>query len=390
MKRVLLPPSVIGIIGGGQLGMMTIREAHRMGYRSVVWDPDPDCPASRLADETFTAPFSDLPSAKRFVDKVDVVTFEFEHIDVATVEWIEDRKPVLPGSKILKISQNRILEKKELSGKGFPIADFRVSKSDAEMVKGIEELGFPVVIKTATAGYDGKGQSVLADQNQVSAFLEIDHEDDREYVIEKFVDLQCELSVIVVRGEDGTIELFPLVENEHRENILYKSIIPARVSESAQKKAYELASEIVSAFDLVGVLCVEMFLTKDDEILVNELAPRPHNSGHFSLDACSISQFEALVRTVCNLPLSKPRLLSPCAMINLLGEDLKKINYEEIQRNPGVKTHLYGKKRIEPKRKMGHLTVLAEDLSKVEEKVLYIENLLGIKPRLSRGKVALV
>lgn len=373
MIKQILPPSIIGIIGGGQLGMMTIREAQRMGYGSIVWDPDPDCPAARLADETVTAPFSDQNAARRVVESANVVTFEFEHIDSSVVRWIEDHSNVFPSSNILRISQHRRIEKDELSKRGFPVVNYRVAASSDELKNAFAALGFPIVVKTATAGYDGKGQHVIPNQAQAGGFLENLSEDFREVIVESFVDLQTELSVIAVRGSNGIIRTFPVAENEHRENILYKSTIPARVTHSIKNAAVELASDLIEQLEVIGILCVEMFVTKEGRVLVNELAPRPHNSGHYSLDACDISQFEALVRSICHLPLPAPELLSPCAMINILGRDLEVLDHSEVLNLPGTKIHLYGKKRVEPKRKMGHITILGPSSEEVGRRVSVIE-----------------
>ncbi|MBM4169743.1 MAG: 5-(carboxyamino)imidazole ribonucleotide synthase [Ignavibacteria bacterium] len=360
MMNPLLPPATIGIIGGGQLGMMAIREAQRMGYRSIVWDPDPECPASVLANETITAPYADRAAAEHLADCADVITYEFEHIDAETVEWLEQHKTLFPGSSILRVSQHRQIEKEELSRRGFPIVEYRLAATGAELETTFKSLRFPVVVKTVTAGYDGKGQTVIRDAQEVDAFLRGNDSSRSECVVERFIDLQCELSVVVVRGRTGDLCTFPVVENEHRENILYKTTIPANVSPGVQKEATRLAREIAESFDITGVLCVEMFVTREDAVIVNELAPRPHNSGHFSLDACDVSQFEALIRSIAGLHIPQPRLLTPCVMINLLGRNLSALNVEELSRHSGVKVHLYGKKRVEEKRKMGHITVLGE------------------------------
>ncbi len=379
MTPPLLPPATIGIIGGGQLGMMAIREAQRMGYRSIVWDPDPDCPASVLANETITAPYDDRAAAQQLAERSDVITYEFEHIDARTVEWLEQHKTLFPGSPILRVSQHRQIEKEELSRRGFPIVEYRLAATRAELEAAFGSLGFPVVVKTVTAGYDGKGQTVIRSAQEAGAYLDGNNSAPCECVVERFVDLQCEVSVIVVRGRSGDLCTYPVVENEHRENILYKSTIPANVSPEVQKSATALAREIAVSFDITGVLCVEMFVTRDDAVIVNELAPRPHNSGHFSLDACDISQFEALVRSISGLHFPQPRLLTPCVMINLLGKNLSVLDVEELSQYSGVKVHLYGKKRIEEKRKMGHITVSGETPQHVARIVKLVEE--QIAPR---------
>ncbi|GJQ21994.1 MAG: N5-carboxyaminoimidazole ribonucleotide synthase [Bacteroidia bacterium] len=384
--RTLLPPSTIGIIGGGQLGMMTVREAQRMGYRTAIWDPDPDCPAGRLADELITAPFADPDGAKKLAVASDVVTYEFENIDPATVEVVEALKPVFPGSRILKIARHRKNEKESLQQAGFPVVSHAFAKNQRELEESIKRLGFPVVVKTVTAGYDGKGQSVLRNQADAIAFCRSYGDRIPECVVESFLNLDREVSVVAVRSDDGTITAFPVIENEHRENILHVSRVPARISEVLRAEALRLGTAIIEHFDMVGVLCVEMFVTRDGKLLVNELAPRPHNSGHFSLDACSLSQFEALARCVCRIAVPLPRLLTPCAMVNLLGKHLERIDIEAVSRIPGVKVHLYGKKRREPKRKMGHVTVLRPSAEEVEPIVRAIEAMIGEDEGRSEAK----
>lgn len=377
MNNPILPPAVIGIIGGGQLGMMIIREAQRMGYRSIVWDPDAECPASRLADETITAPFNDQAAAKRLAEQADVITYEFEHISPEIVEWLEQSKHVYPGSAILRSTQHRRLEKEELKRKGFPVVEYQPVLGKEGLWPCIELIGLPVVLKTSTAGYDGKGQTVLRTKEEVREFLDLSKELAGECVIEKFIDLEYELSVVAVRGRDGFVTTFPVCENTHRDNILHTTIVPARISENIQRDAVSLARSVMKAFNIVGVLCVEMFVTKEGKVLVNELAPRPHNSGHFSLDACDYSQFEAVIRAICGLPLHQPRLLKPCAMVNLLGKHLAVLAVNKLMMAAGIKLHLYGKKRLEPKRKMGHVTILGDRVAEVERTLAFVTELIG-------------
>jgi 5-(carboxyamino)imidazole ribonucleotide synthase len=374
-----LPPAVIGVIGGGQLGMMTIREAQRMGYRTIVWDPSRECPAARLADEAIAAPFDDPNAATILCDNADVVTYEFENIDSRTVEVVERSVPVYPGSTILKIAQHRNEEKSELAKRGFPVVPFRAATGENELREAIAAVGLPVVVKTATSGYDGKGQTVLRTQADEAALLKQVRHDRREFVVEKFIELQCELSSIVVRDGEGAVVAFPISENVHRHNILHRTVVPARVSEGLQKQAKELGRAIIDSFGMRGVLCVEMFVTNEGALLVNELAPRPHNSGHYSLDACTCSQFEALVRAVCGLPIPTPELLTPCAMVNLLGKHLQRLDIRAVMAWEGVKLHLYGKTKTEPNRKMGHITILAQTVEEVAHSVARVEEMIGEK-----------
>lgn len=376
MSEVFLPPSWIGVVGGGQLGMMLIREAQRMGYRTAVWDPDAECPASRIADVIFSGPFTETKAADALAEKADVITYEFENVDPEMVSHLERVKPVYPGSDILRIARHRRREKDELQALGFPVVPYRVADSNSNVNHLLDELTFPVVLKTATSGYDGKGQVVINDRPNAREIIKSLTEG-VEYVAEEFLDLECEISVLVVRSKEGKMIAFPLSENLHKENILHITRVPARVSEKVAREAKQLGFDIARSFSLVGLLCVEIFLTKGGKVLVNELAPRPHNSGHYSLDACSISQFEALVRTMCGLSVSEPRLITPCAMINLLGKHLPRIDYGKLSRLPGTKLHLYGKTRVEPKRKMGHVTIIRETPQQVEETLSSVAEMIG-------------
>jgi 5-(carboxyamino)imidazole ribonucleotide synthase len=379
MMNPLPPPAVIGIIGGGQLGMMIIREAQRMGYQSIVWDPDPECPASRLADWTITAAFTDTSAAERLGEQADVITYEFENVDAGMVERLERTSPVYPGSAILRTSRHRRTEKEELGKRGFPVAEYVPAGNASEVYLAIEKLGLPVVVKTATAGYDGKGQSVLRSEGDKHEFLRT-QPSTGEYVVERLLPLQCEISVLVARGHDGTITTFPIPENEHRENILHSSLLPARVNPEITEEAHRIARAIIESFNIYGLLCVEMFVTTAGKVLVNELAPRPHNSGHYTLDACSMSQFEAAIRAICGLPIPEPHLLSPCAMVNLLGKHLAVLNMQRLLSLDGVKLHIYGKKRIEPKRKMGHLTIVQPTTERVLSTLSFVRGLVGEYP----------
>lgn len=363
--------------------MMTIREAHRMGYRTVAWDPDPDCPSSRLADEMITASFSDPDAARKLASLSDVVTYEFENVDPAAVEIVEGLKPVFPGSAILKIARHRKNEKESLARAGFPVVPFLAVRDESGLRKAVERLGLPVVVKTVTAGYDGKGQSVLSNQTDLTTWCRGIQGHFPDCIVERFLTLQCEVSVIAVRGADGSVTAFPVIENEHRENVLHVSRVPARIPDGLRDQALRLGREVITHFNMVGVLCVEMFVTAEGTLLVNELAPRPHNSGHFSLDACSVSQFEALVRSVCGLTMHAPRLLTPCAMVNLLGKHLERIDLVRAARVPGAKVHVYGKKKLEPRRKMGHVTILRSSERELDEAVAELESMIGEDKRIA-------
>ncbi len=378
MKFQLSPPGTIGIIGGGQLGMMTIREAQRMGYRSVVWDPDPNCPASRLADVTIGASFDDQAAARSLASQVDVVTYEFENVDPDIVAWLEAEKTVRPRSAILRVAQHRKFEKEQIGSYGLPVVEYASAQSPQDLRRAVETVGLPVVVKTATSGYDGKGQAVIRSQSDVDGYLDSMNTTFPEIVVEKFIDLRCEISVIVLRTESGEVTTFPVSENEHRDNILFQTRVPARIEEATRARAVSLAHDLAERLELIGIMCVEMFVTSDSEVLINEIAPRPHNSGHYTLDACDQSQFEAFVRAVCGLGIPTPRLLTPSGMINILGKDLELVDVDHLSKEPGIKLHIYGKRRVEPKRKMGHITVLGDDEAEVDQKLSFVKAMLNV------------
>jgi 5-(carboxyamino)imidazole ribonucleotide synthase len=377
MNLPLPPGSVLGVIGGGQLGMMTIREAHRMGYRTAVWDPDEACPASRIADTVITAPFTDADAASRLVDVSDAITYEFENVNVDLVRAMEERIRVRPNHAILNISQHRETEKRTLEDLGIPIVKFGFVSAPSEFLDVCNGLSYPLVVKTARAGYDGKGQTLLKKSEDAIAYGDALAAHPQEVVVEEFLDLFCELSVIAVRSDDGSIQEFPVVQNEHRDHILHMTEVPALVPEDVRLDALALGRRVIEGLDVVGVLCVEMFVTKDKRVLVNEIAPRPHNSGHYTLDTCSISQFEALVRIAVGLKVHEPELFLPCAMVNLLGKHITVLDVEALHAIPGTKLHLYGKVRVDSKRKMGHVTIAAETSDLVRERMNQVRSLIG-------------
>ncbi|MFA0740138.1 MAG: hypothetical protein DFNUSKGM_000236 [Candidatus Fervidibacter sacchari] len=370
MEGVILPGSTIGIFGGGQLGRMTAIAAKRMGYRVIVLDPTPDCPAGQVADDEITAPYTDVTAAKELARQCAVVTAEFENVPADTLEAIEPIVPVRPASRILRIAQNRIAEKTFLAEHGFPVPNFRPVRSREDLLRAVSEIGCPAVLKTATGGYDGKGQ------------VRIEHPDEAEKawerlgkvdcVLEEFVLLEREVSVIVARNLRGEEAVYPVAENTHSRHILDTSVMPARISPDLAKQAQELALAIARELELIGLLCVEMFVAQDGRLLVNELAPRPHNSGHQTFDAAVTSQFEQLVRAICNLPLGSTELYRPAAIANLLGDlwEGGEPNWVKALELPEVKLHLYGKAEPRPGRKMGHLTATGETSDEALQKVI--------------------
>ena len=332
--------------------------ARRMGYRVHTLEPAPDSPAGQISDREIEARYDDAEKLEEFARGVDVITFEFENIPSASLERVTRLRPVRPRPEVLHICQNRAREKEFLTKHGFPVADHRVVESAAEAAAEAAAMGFPCVMKTADFGYDGKGQSKLGSAADASeAWAELGAP---RAVLEEWVDFRCEISVVCARDASGRVECFPPSENLHRKHILYRSVVPALIDPSVAREAEWLAVRIARALDVVGVLAVEFFVRRDGTLLVNELAPRPHNSGHFSFDACATSQFEQQLRAVCGLPLGSPRLLSPVVMVNLLGDAWEngQPDWAALLSDPDVKLHLYGKSEVRPGRKMGHFCVL--------------------------------
>ena len=360
MSSVILPGSAIGVLGGGQLGRMFAIAARRMGYRVHVLCPDDDTPAGQVADVEVNAPYDDLDAVTNLSQNVDVVTFEFENIPFEAAECAARFVPVRPAGEVLQMAQHRIREKTALRKAGFPTAEFRVVGSPTECRQAAVELGLPCVLKTASWGYDGKGQSVVRDLDDVeSAWTTVG---DREAILERFVDFESELSVVGVRNEQGDFASYGPFLNIHANHILDISMSPAGRPPDCERNAVDLARAVLDHFNVVGVLCVELFLTHDEQILINELAPRPHNSGHLTVDAHQTCQFEQQVRTVCGLPLGSTRQLRPAAMANLLGDlwSNGSPRWDLALHDPDIKLHLYGKHAPRPGRKMGHLTALAD------------------------------
>jgi len=358
MSRVYLPGSTIGVMGGGQLGRMFAIAARRMGYRVHVFTPEEDSPAGQFADLTRIANYTDKAAVRRFAEDVDVVTFEFENIPVETAEWCAQDREVHPTGSVLHIAQNRLREKNFFASIGIPVAPFRAVRSAHELASAIDQIGRPAILKTAAFGYDGKGQQMITSRDDFDEIWSASSAD--ELILEGVIDFEKELSIIIARGADGKIATFPACENLHRNHILDITVAPARIEETVAREAAELARAIVEKLDLVGLLAVEMFLKKNGELLVNEIAPRPHNSGHWTIEGCSTSQFEQHVRAVCGLPLGSTEILRPAAMANLLGEVWQdgEPDWSKALEADGAHLHLYGKREPRPRRKMGHLTAL--------------------------------
>ncbi len=375
MPRVVTPPGkTIGILGGGQLGRMFAIAARRMGYRVHALDPAPDCPTGQVADVEWSAAYDDVDAAADFARAVDVVSFEFENIPYETLQRVAEIVPVFPAPLVLDTTRHRLREKTFLSTHGYPVAPFRPVSSADELRQATTTLGFPCILKTATFGYDGKGQTMLKSAADVDAAWAALGQP--MGVLEGFVDFRCELSVIVARAQNGALSTFDVAENLHERHILDVTVVPARIPEKTRQMAVDIAVAIAKSLDLVGVLAVELFLVDDGsdagKLIVNELAPRPHNSGHFSIDACVTSQFEQQLRAVCGLPLGSVELLRPVAMANILGDvwSAGEPRWTKALELPGVSLHLYGKSDPRPGRKMGHLTAVANTVDEARRLVV--------------------
>lgn len=377
--RPVLPGSAIGVLGSGQLGRMFAIAARRMGYRVHTLSPDEDTPTGQVADVEIKAPYEDLDAVRRFASDVSVVTFEFENVPAETAAAAAQCAPVRPSGHVLHTTQHRLREKTFLAQAALPVTPFRRISSLAELTQAADALGLPAILKTADFGYDGKGQfrlKALADLEPAWRAI-----GEREAVLEAFLDFDREISVVAARDMEGNFVHYGAIENHHRNGILDISIAPARVSSKVVKNAVELARTVLEKLDVVGVLCVEFFVCKDGHLLINELAPRPHNSGHFTFDANLTSQFEQQLRAACLLPLGAVTQFTPAAMANLLG-DLWSGQEPDWLAAAGlgdVKLHLYGKLEPRPGRKMGHLTALAPSTEEALADVEHARNLLACK-----------
>ncbi len=374
--KPILPGSAIGVLGSGQLGRMFAIAARRMGYRVHTLSPDSDTPTGQVADVEVNAEYEDLDAIHKFASEVSVVTFEFENVPAATADAAEKCAPVRPAGHILHTTQHRLREKTFLARSGFPLTPFRRVGSLADLQRATAELGLPAILKTADFGYDGKGQFRITNESELEAAWKAVGE--REAVLEAFVDFDREISVVAARSGSGDVVHYGAIENQHRNGILNVSLAPARVSEAIARRAVEITREVLEKLNVVGVLCVEFFVKHDGELLINELAPRPHNSGHFSFDASVTSQFEQQLRAVCDLPIGSAQQLAPAAMINLLGDIWAdhEPNWAAAAAVPNVKVNLYGKLSPRPGRKMGHLTALANSVEEAWADARRAEELL--------------
>jgi 5-(carboxyamino)imidazole ribonucleotide synthase len=358
---MILPGATVGVLGGGQLGRMFTLQAHTMGYRIVVLDPDPQSPGGAVADRHIRAAYDDPQALAELSASCAAVTTEFENVPAAALETLSRSALVRPPVEAVATAQDRIAEKSFLQSRGFPTARFKPVRDQRELRSALADIPLPALLKTSRLGYDGKGQATV--ESEADAVRAFGRFGGVACVLEERVALERELSVVLARGADGEVASFPVAENRHRDGILETSVVPARISEAVAREAAKLATGVAETMEYVGVLGVELFLATGGKLLVNEMAPRPHNSGHYTMDACSADQFEQQLRALCGLPLAQPWLMSPVTMINLLGDLWSggEPRWEEALKRPGVRLHLYGKAEARPGRKMGHLNCLAPD-----------------------------
>ncbi len=360
-----MPGQTIGILGGGQLGRMMAIAAKQMGYRIAVLDPTEDCPCAQAADTAITAPYDDPEAARKMAECADVVTYEFENVAVGTADYLQEHSYLPQGWHLLEITKDRLNEKAAIEAAGLPLVPYCPVRNESELRSAIAEIGFPSVLKTTEGGYDGKGQYTLQSEDDLKEALP--HIGRVPFELEKWLPFEKEISVIVVRSTAGETSVFPVAENIHRHHILHHTIVPARIPGALREEAAGYALRLAETLHLVGTLAVEMFVGKDGTVYVNETAPRPHNSGHFSINACETSQFEQHIRAICGLPLGRPDLLKPVIMVNILGEHLQPV-LDNLSLLSDAHLHLYGKSEAREGRKMGHLTILGDSVQEAVDK----------------------
>lgn len=359
----------IGIIGGGQLGKMMILEAKKMGFTITILDPTLHCPAHSISDEHIVAAFDDEQAIRLLASKSDVITYEFEHIGANILEKLESEgKEIYPTAKSLKIIQNKFSQKNLLQNHNIPIPEFCEIKQESEILSVAKTFGFPLMLKTCIGGYDGKGNFLIKEESQIGEAYQTLGGGKLPLMAERFFPFVMEISVLACRGTHGEIQVYTVGENIHHDNILFETRVPANLSEKTMQNAMEIARLVMEVFEGVGMFCVEMFVDKDGFVGVNEVAPRPHNSGHYTIEACITSQFEQHIRAISGLPLGSPKLLNPAVMKNLLGEEGSNgktvvLGADDVLAIEGAFLHIYGKETCVAKRKMGHITVIANTLS---------------------------
>lgn len=360
----------IGIIGGGQLGKMMILEAKKLGFYVTILDPSQMCPAHSICDEHIVADFNDETAINELAEKSDIITYEFEHIGYKILMNLEKNgKKIYPTAKSLKIIQNKYTQKQKLKEAFIPVPEFIKIYTEEDLKDAGEEFGYPFILKACTGGYDGKGNALIKSPDEIESCYKLLGNGTIPLMAEKYIPFLMEISVLACRGIKGEIAVYPVGCNIHRESILHKTIVPANIGEAVTKKAMDTAYRVMEIFKGIGMFCVEMFITKNEDVLINEVAPRPHNSGHYTIEGCITSQFENHIRAITGLPLGNTSLIRPTVMINLLGDKsycgkpfYKGIN--DALKIEGVKVHIYGKEKTMPKRKMGHITVTGDVIEK--------------------------
>ncbi|MGX7106938.1 5-(carboxyamino)imidazole ribonucleotide synthase [Hutsoniella sourekii] len=357
--KTILPGQTIGIIGGGQLGQMLALAAKEMGYQVGVLDPAPYCSASQVSDFHIESSYDDQDALDELASRCDVITFEFENIYLQGLKVLETDSYLPQGIELLAKTQDRLREKQFIQEAGAEVVNYYAIDTIQDLRNALAEVGYPAVLKTRRFGYDGKGQVVLRSANDLDSAQSLIKS--QACILEAWVDYALEVSVMAVGSPRGDLVTFPVAENIHKDNILFQSIVPARIESDLYAQAQSLAKKIAQAGQLVGSLGIEMFVTKEGQILINELAPRPHNSGHYSIEACDFSQFDLHIRSICNLPIQVPELLKPALMVNVLGQDLKAV-LNASPSHPSWHLHLYGKGESKFNRKMGHVTLLSQNL----------------------------
>ena len=374
----------IGIIGGGQLGKMMILEAKKMGFYVTILDPTEFCPAHSIADRHLIADFDDREAIRELAELSDLITYEFEHIDSGILKELEaENYKVYPTAHSLEIIQNKYRQKNVLKDDGIAVPDFKKVESREDIKEAALEFGYPLMLKSCTGGYDGKGNALIEKEAEIAAAFKELGAGKTPLMAERYIPFKKEISIIAARGLEGEMRVYPIGENDHRDNILYETKVPAEISPELKNEAEEFAREVLKVFEGIGIFCVEMFVTEADELLVNEIAPRPHNSGHYTIEGCVTSQFEEHIRAISGLPLGDTGLLRPTVMRNILGSgsegEAEVVGLDPALSVKGVKAHIYQKTIARPGRKMGHLTVTAEDLEKAAERALKASQLIDIR-----------
>ncbi|MFC0234621.1 5-(carboxyamino)imidazole ribonucleotide synthase [Vagococcus entomophilus] len=367
MSEMILPGQTIGIIGGGQLGKMLCLSAKKMGFEVGVLDPLESCPAAQVADWQIVGGYSDEFALEKMAQRCDVLTYEFENVDAEVLKLAEKAVPIPQGSKLLEITQDRLLEKAFLDVNNINIAPYATIVKLSDIEESIDSIGFPCVLKTTRGGYDGKGQHVMNSMSDIQGCIPLTKSG--TCVLEAWIPFEKELSILIAANSRAETMVFPVVENTHRNNILHQTIAPAKIPDEVIEEVERIGKAIAESIELRGVMAVELFLAKNGSIYVNELAPRPHNSGHYSIEACEVSQFDAHIRGICNWPLPQtPNLLSPAMMVNILGQHFAEA-ITEIEAKPEWNFHFYGKKQAKYNRKMGHITILTKNIDETKQEI---------------------